>query len=112
MFCDINHKIEKIFDDFYGYVYTIVKNDVNKYITNEDIEEIISDVFIALWKNKENLNTADQQCVFQNVPKCRGFKKHLKIFQSYKSIFPDNFIVIKGKFHTNDRRHSENNKVN
>ena len=36
-------------------VYTIVKNDVNKYITNEDIEEIISDVFIALWKNKENL---------------------------------------------------------
>lgn len=50
-----NLDIEKIFDDFYGYVYTIVKNDVNKYITNEDIEEIISDVFIALWKNKENL---------------------------------------------------------
>ena len=33
-----NLDIEKIFDDFYGYVYTIVKNDVNKYITNEDIE--------------------------------------------------------------------------
>ena len=25
-----NLDIEKIFDEFYGYVYTIVKNDVNK----------------------------------------------------------------------------------
>ena len=43
--------IDKLLDDFYGYVYIIVKNDVSKYITEQDIEEIISDVFIAIWKN-------------------------------------------------------------
>ena len=39
--------IDKIIDDFYGYVYIIVKNGVNIAITDEDIEEIISDIFVA-----------------------------------------------------------------
>ena len=47
--------IDKIIDDFYGYVYIIVKNGVNIAITDEDIEEIISDVFVAIWKNSNNL---------------------------------------------------------
>lgn len=47
--------IDKIIDDFYGYVYIIVKNGVSIAITNEDIEEIISDVFVAIWKNSSNL---------------------------------------------------------
>ncbi|MCI8308636.1 MAG: sigma-70 family RNA polymerase sigma factor [Clostridia bacterium] len=54
----INGKIDidKILDDFYGYVYIIVKNAVSISITNEDIEEIISDVFLAIWKNSKNLS--------------------------------------------------------
>lgn len=40
--------IDKIIDDFYGYVYIIVKNGVSVAITNEDIEEIISDVLLIL----------------------------------------------------------------
>lgn len=47
--------IDKIIDNFYGYVYIIVKNGVSISITDEDIEEIISDVFVALWKNSANL---------------------------------------------------------
>lgn len=47
--------IDKIIDDFYGYVYIIVKNGVSVAITNEDIEEIISDVFVAIWKNSRDL---------------------------------------------------------
>lgn len=47
--------IDKIIDDFYSYVYIIVKNGVSVAITNEDIEEIISDVFVAIWKNSRNL---------------------------------------------------------
>ncbi len=49
----INGKIDidRILDDFYNYVYIIVKNGVSVSITNEDIEEIISDVFVAIWKN-------------------------------------------------------------
>ena len=47
--------IDKIIDDFYGYVYIIVKNGVSIAITDEDIEEIVSDVFVAIWKNSINL---------------------------------------------------------
>ena len=48
--------IDKMLDDFYGYVYIIVKNGVSSYITDEDIEEIISDVFVAIWKNSDKLS--------------------------------------------------------
>ncbi len=47
--------IDRILDDFYNYVYIIVKNGVSVSITDEDIEEIISDVFVAIWKNSINL---------------------------------------------------------
>lgn len=53
----INEKldIDRMLDDFYNYVYIIVKNGVNVHITDEDIEEIISDVFVAIWKNSKSL---------------------------------------------------------
>lgn len=47
--------IDKIIDDFYGYVYIIVKNGVSIAMTDEDIEEIVSDVFVDIWKNSINL---------------------------------------------------------
>ena len=53
----INGKIDidRILDDFYNYVYIIVKNGVSVSIADEDIEEIISDVFVAIWKNSSIL---------------------------------------------------------
>jgi len=47
--------IDRILDDFYNYVYIIVKNGVSIAMTDEDIEEIVSDVFVAIWKNSINL---------------------------------------------------------
>ena len=48
--------IDNLLDDFYGYVYIIVKNGVSICLTDEDIEEIVSDVFIAVWKNSKILS--------------------------------------------------------
>ena len=48
--------IDKLIDNFYGYVYMIVKNGISVFITNEDMEEIISDVFFAIWKNSIKLS--------------------------------------------------------
>lgn len=47
--------IDKIIDNFYSYIYVIVKNGVSISVTDEDIEEIISDVFFAIWKNSSKL---------------------------------------------------------
>ena len=39
----------------HGYVYIIIKNNESAF-SNEDIEEIASDVFLTIWKNKEKLD--------------------------------------------------------
>ena len=62
--------IDKLLDDFYGYVYITVKNGVSIYLTDEDIEEIISDVFIAVWKNSKKLsNTIDIKAYLAGIAK-------------------------------------------
>lgn len=47
--------IEKVIEDYTPYVYTIISNK-NLSLRDEDIEEIISDVFLAVWKNQKNLD--------------------------------------------------------
>lgn len=62
--------MDKLLDDFYGYVYIIVKNGVSIYLTDEDIEEIISDVFIAIWKNSTTLpDTTDLKPYLAGIAK-------------------------------------------
>lgn len=48
--------IDRVIEDYYGYVYIIVKNTKGIGISDEDMEEIISDVFLALWKNSPKLD--------------------------------------------------------
>lgn len=48
-------KIEKIMDEYYNYIYKIINNMSNK-LSNEDTEEIILDVFLILWQNKNKLD--------------------------------------------------------
>lgn len=46
--------IEKIILDYSNYVIRIIKNTSN-VLTDEDIEEIVIDVFLVIWNNKEKL---------------------------------------------------------
>ncbi len=47
--------IEKIMKNYTPYLYTIIRNK-NSTLSNEDVEEIISDVFLAVWKNQSKLD--------------------------------------------------------
>lgn len=48
-------KIEEIIKDFSNYVYTIIrKSYIN--LPNEDIEEILLDVFFTVWHNQDKLD--------------------------------------------------------
>lgn len=54
----INHNklnIENVMRDYTSYIYTIINNK-NCNLSDEDIEEIISDVFLAVWKNQKKLD--------------------------------------------------------
>ena len=46
--------IEKVMKDYTGYIWSIIKN--SGFITCEDTEEIISDVFLVLWNNRKKLD--------------------------------------------------------
>ncbi len=48
--------LHKIVNDFSGYIFIIIKNITKNLLTDEDVEELISDVLLAVWKNKETLD--------------------------------------------------------
>ena len=48
-------KMEEIMKDYTNYISTIIRN-YNTNLSNEDIEEIILDVFLTLWKNQTKLD--------------------------------------------------------
>lgn len=48
--------IEKVINEYSNYLFKVIKNICINYLPIEDIEEIIIDVFIALWKNKDRLD--------------------------------------------------------
>ena len=48
--------LEKIINEYSSYTATIVNNMANASLNNEDKEEIISEVFFILWKNKDKLD--------------------------------------------------------
>lgn len=48
--------LEKIINEYSSYTATIINNMAKENLNNEDKEEIISEVFFVLWKNKEKLD--------------------------------------------------------
>lgn len=48
--------LEKIINEYSGYIYKIIENVNNPYLSNEDKEEIVADTFFILWKNREKLD--------------------------------------------------------
>lgn len=48
--------IERIIKEYSNYVFKIIKNICGNNLTTEDIEEIVLDVFLVIWKNREILD--------------------------------------------------------
>lgn len=49
--------IEKIIEDFSGYVCTVIRNFSRDRLSGEDMEELAADVFIRLWQSRERLDS-------------------------------------------------------
>ena len=83
--------IEDIIQNYTAYVYTILKNK-NQALSDEDIEEVVSDVFLAIWKNKEKLDINRELS-----PYIAGIAKNLynkKIINKKDSINIENYENI------------------
>lgn len=49
-------KLEKIIDDYSNYAITIINNMIKDNLNKEDKEEILSEIFFVIWKNKNKLD--------------------------------------------------------
>lgn len=45
-----------IIEKYSSYVYTVIRNIIGDYMTEEDIEEVASDSFVNLWNNSDKLS--------------------------------------------------------
>lgn len=75
--------IEGIVTGYSSYIYTILKNSIN---SSEDIEELISDVFVALWHNYRKLDPN-----MKIKPYLIGITKNL-IKKKYRELSNDIFV--------------------
>ena len=50
------HALEQAIDKYTAYICTIIRNTVGTALTHEDIEEVASDVFLALWNKADKAN--------------------------------------------------------
>lgn len=49
--------LNQIIEKYSPYVYTVVRNFSGRTLSEQDIEEVVCDVFILLWKNRENIHS-------------------------------------------------------
>lgn len=90
--------MQYILDDYYNYVGTIVKNFQN--ISEEDEEEIISDVFFIVWKNKDILDRrAKLSPYIAGITKKVIYRKYKEnsrlLYEDFNDDFVDNFNTEK-----------------
>lgn len=64
-------ELEMIMKEYTKYIYAIIKRSYVKF-PQEDIEEIISDVFLILWNNQSKLNINNNMSTY-----IRGITKNL-----------------------------------
>lgn len=50
------HALDTAIEHYTGYVSVIVYRTIGASATKQDMEEVISDTFVALWKNANNLD--------------------------------------------------------
>lgn len=48
--------LKQIYEQYYSYVSAITYSRIGAKMQKEDAEEVISDVFLALWKNRKKLS--------------------------------------------------------
>jgi len=74
--------LEEIINKYTNYLHTIITNMSKGILSNEDIEEIISDVFVVFWQNKDKFDKNKKLNLYlagitKNVVKNKFRKLHI-----------------------------------
>lgn len=76
-----NLDMDKVVDDYYNYISTIIRNSYSFKLEDED--EMISDVFLIVWKNREKLRLKEKFSPYiAGITKKVIYRKHKEINSS------------------------------
>lgn len=97
--------LDKVIDIYTPYISVIVYNIIGRVMTNEDIEEVISDTFISLWKHADVINNekgsirAYLGAIARNGAKnkLRGVENHIELDENIisKDVEPQGNLILK-----------------
>lgn len=101
-------QIETIIKNYSNYINSIIKNNTYFNFSAEDIEEICSDVFFALWNNKSKIRTDYKLSnyiygITLNLikKKCRNINLNYNI-DDYENILSSSNINLESNYITNE----------
>lgn len=96
--------MDQIIEDFTPYITTIINNGTDSKISFEDKEEIFSDTFFILWKNRNRLNiNVSLNAYLAGITKNLIKEKYRKLKIFYDITDFENNIVSNVNMYDNDR---------
>lgn len=91
--------LEEIINKYTNYLYTTITNITYGNLSNEDIEEVISDTFFIFWKNKEKFDANKKINLYlagitKNLIKEKFRKIHINNnIEDYENILIDTYDI-------------------
>jgi RNA polymerase sigma-70 factor (ECF subfamily) len=97
--------LEQTIEKYTAYVCTIIRNAVGAALTHEDIEEVASDVFIALWDNADKVGKlkAYIAAIARNKAKNK-IREAAETLPLQESVFSDDGGTPEDRLVTNEKR--------
>lgn len=96
--------IEAIIKEFTNYILKIIRNS-NYNFSDEDIEEIASDVFLVVWNNKDKLDINKDKLDINKVlsPYIAGITKNMMLKKQYNNkITIENIELLENTLYDNN----------
>lgn len=88
--------LEKIMKHYTNYVGAIVYNIIGSYMNNEDVEEVVSDVFVAVWRQAEQIREGCLKGFLAQVARRASVKK-LREMKKEFLVEEDEWLQIPGE---------------
>ena len=84
--------LEWVIDSYSSYVTTIIRNILDSSMTNADVEEAASDVFLTLWYNSEKVMPGKLKAYLGGIARYKAKEKMRKTNQEIQ--LDDDIILI------------------
>lgn len=65
--------LERIIEIYTPYVSTIIRNTLRGYVSHEDLEELVSDVFLSLWTHSEQITSEHLSGYLASISKTKAY---------------------------------------